>query len=165
MTREIVRSEYRAIKLGVTESTIGSVRTQTEDQTAVRIMDGKHIGLASACARADIDALTRQATDALVFGIPCTADPGCNTSLSVEHAGSVRDVDELVGLTEGVLEQLRADFRPCSHGVEQQGAGGTLSPMPAGSALPTGRTQVASSPKKRGQGTSSTPSWAGGANG
>ena len=122
MTREIVRSEYRAIKLGVTDSAIASVRTQVEEQTAVRIMDGQHIGLASACGRANIDALTRQATDGLVFGIPCTVDPGSNTSLSVEHAGPIRDVGALVELTDGVLGQLRTEFPQFvfSHGVEQQ---------------------------------------------
>lgn len=122
MIREVVRAEHRAIKLGVVDSSIASVRTQTEDQTAVRIMDGQRIGLASACGRADLDALTSAARESLVFEIPCTADPESNRSMTVEHAGPARDVASLVSLTEDTLAALRDEFPGFvfSHGVEQQ---------------------------------------------
>jgi PmbA protein len=122
MNREIVRSEHRAIKLGVIDSAIASVRTQTEEQTAVRVMDGRHIGLASACGRADLDALTSAARESLLFEIACTASPEATRSLSAEHAGPVLDVAGLVSMTESVLDVLRTEYPGFvfSHGVEQQ---------------------------------------------
>ena len=73
MIREIVRAESSSIKLGVIDSQIASVRTQTEEQTAVRVIEQGNIGVASACGRADVESLTRLARESLVFSIEsCT---------------------------------------------------------------------------------------------
>ena len=122
MNREIIRSEHRSIKLGVIDSSIGSVRTQTETQTAVRVMDKGCIGLASACGVADVDALTRSAQESLLFEIGYLAQPEGPRSLRAEHAGEIRDVAGMVSLAETVLDDLKEEFPNFvfSHGVEQQ---------------------------------------------
>lgn len=122
MNREVVRSEYRSIKVGVIDSAVASVRTQVEDQVAIRIMDGGCIGMASVCGRADMDVLTAAAKASLVFGIPYPVEPEYDASVAVEHAGQHRTAEELVAITDGVLDGLRSEFPDFSfsHGVEQQ---------------------------------------------
>ena len=120
-TREQIRAESASIKLGVVDSQIASVRTQTEEQTAVRLIDGGHVGVASAVGRADVDVLTRAAQEALQFEIPFPVEPESNCSMSAEHVGDEHDVASLLALTESVLGALRASYPNYvfSHGVEQ----------------------------------------------
>ena len=60
-TREII--VFRAAASSWVSWTLTSVRTQTEEQTAVRYIDAGHVGLASAVGRADLDALTASAKE------------------------------------------------------------------------------------------------------
>jgi PmbA protein len=121
MIREIVRAESSSIKLGVIDSQIASVRTQTEEQTAVRVIEQGNIGMASACGRADVESLTRLARESLVFAIGYDAEPERDRSISVSHMGDHHDVGSLVEMAEGVLGSLRDEFPGFvfSHGVEQ----------------------------------------------
>ncbi len=119
-TREIVRVQSSSIKLGVMDSKIASVRTQSEEQTAVRFIDGGHVGVASAIGSADVDALTASAKEALLFDIPYAVEPEADRTMSVEHAGDDHDVSSLLGLAEAVLAGLRDEYPEYvfSHGVE-----------------------------------------------
>jgi len=121
MTREIIRAESSSIKLGVIDSQIASVRTQTEEQTAVRVIEQGNIGLASACGRADVESLTSLARESLVFGIGFDAEPEQNRAMSVSHLGDSHGVASLVEVAEEVLGSLRDEFPGFvfSHGVEQ----------------------------------------------
>jgi PmbA protein len=121
MTREIIRAESSSIKLGVIDSQIASVRTQTEQQTAVRVIEHGNIGVASACGRADVESLTRLARESLVFAIGFDAEPEQDRSLSVSHMGDHHDVASLVEVAEQVLASLHDEFPGFvfSHGVEQ----------------------------------------------
>lgn len=120
-TREIIRAESSSIKLGVVDSQIASVRTQTEEQTAVRLMEGGFVGVSSAVGDADIDALTQAARESLLFEIPYPVAPESDCSLSAQHTGDEHDVASLLALTESVLEALRTSYPNYvfSHGVEQ----------------------------------------------
>jgi len=120
-TREIVRAETRTLKLGVANSQVASLRTTVEAQTAVRVIDGDRIGLASAVGTADIPELTASARSSLVFDVPYPVSPQSDCSLTVNHLGDTRSADELVALTEAVLGVLRNEFPGFvfSHGVEQ----------------------------------------------
>ena len=121
MIREIIRAESSSIKLGVIDSQIASVRTQTEQQTAVRVIEHGNIGVASACGRADVESLTRLARESLVFAIGFDAEPEQGRSLSVSHMGDHHDVASLVEVAEQVLASLHDEFPGFvfSHGVEQ----------------------------------------------
>ena len=63
-TREIIEAHSSSIKLGVVNSQIASVRTQVENETAVRVYKDDCVGVASAVGDADLEALTQSATDA-----------------------------------------------------------------------------------------------------
>jgi PmbA protein len=119
-TREIIRVQSSSIKLGVMDSQIASVRTQSEEQTAVRFMEGGHVGVASAVGHADLDALTRSAKEALIFEIPYAVEPESDRTLSVEHVGQEHDVASLLEMAEAVLAALRDEYPNYvfSHGVE-----------------------------------------------
>lgn len=121
-TREVVRIESSTLKLGVINSEVASVRTQTEAQTAVRVIDGDCIGLASAVGTTDLDKLTRAARENLFFEVPYPVTPQASRSMSVGHTGDTRSVDELVSFTQTILGSLRDEFPGFvfSHGVEQQ---------------------------------------------
>jgi len=120
--REVVRVESDTLKLGVTDSAIASVRSQTEVQTAVRVMDGGRIGLASAVGEAALDQLTHAARDALIFDVPYPVEPEQGRTLHCEHRGDRRSVSELVDITTELLNALRSEFPQYvfSYGVEQQ---------------------------------------------
>jgi len=120
-TREIVRAESSSIKLGVVDSQIASVRTQTEEQTAVRFIDDGHVGVASAVGQTDVDELTKAAREALLFEIPFPVEPEGRRTLSTEHVGDEHDVASLLQLTDQVLGALRSSYPNYvfSHGVEQ----------------------------------------------
>jgi len=120
-TREVIRAESSSIKLGVVDSQIASVRTQKEEQTAVRYIDGGHVGVASAVGVADLDSLTRAAQEALLFEIPFPVEPESNRTVSVEHVGDEHDVASLLKLAESVLGEMRSAYPNYvfSHGVEQ----------------------------------------------
>ena len=120
-TREIIRYQSSSIKLGVMDSQISSVRTQTEEQTAVRYIDGDHVGLASAVGRTDLDALTASAKESLLFEIPFPVEPETDASLSAGHIGEFHDVSSLRAFSEAILGELRDQYPQFvfSHGVEQ----------------------------------------------
>ena len=120
--REIVRVESNTLKLGVVDSAIGSVRSQSEVQTAVRVIESGRIGLASAVGQADIDTLTLAAREALVFDVAYPVQPEGGRALTCAHEGDRRSVSELVEITEHVLDRLRSEFPQYvfSYGVEQQ---------------------------------------------
>ena len=120
--REVVRVESETVKLGVVDSHIASVRTQNEVQTAVRVMDGGQIGIASGVGHTDLNDLTRSAQESLIFNIAYPGEPERECTLSCRHAGDQRSVSELVELTSDVLGILRAEFPQFvfSYGVEQQ---------------------------------------------
>jgi len=119
--RDIVESETSEIKLGVVGSHIESVRTRSERQTAVRVYDNGLVGMASAVGRIDLDALTAQARESLLFEIAYPAEPEGARVLSASHSGDERTLDELVEFSEAILSELRGDFPQLvfSHGVMQ----------------------------------------------
>ena len=121
-TREVVRVESKTLKLGVVDSEIASVRTQSEVQTAVRLIENGRIGLASAVGQADTDRLTQSAREALVFDVAYPSTPEGPRSLTCSHRGDRRGVTELVEITSEVLNVLRTEFPDFvfSYGVEQQ---------------------------------------------
>jgi len=120
--REIVRVESDTLKLGVTDSAIASVRSQTEVQTAVRFIDGGRIGLASAVGDADLGSLTQAARDALIFDVAYPVHPEGDRTLHCTHPGDQRSARELVEVTTELLGTLRSEFPQYvfSYGVEQK---------------------------------------------
>ncbi|MGB0637773.1 MAG: metallopeptidase TldD-related protein [Myxococcota bacterium] len=124
-TREIIEAHSSSIKLGVVNSQIASVRTQVENETAVRVYKDDCVGVASAVGDADLEALTQSATDALIFEIPYPVAPESDRVLSTRHEGTERNVSGLVSVAEEVLDALRTDFPNFvfSHGVEQNKVG------------------------------------------
>jgi PmbA protein len=119
-TREVIQAKTSSIKLGVVDSQIASIRTQSEAQTAVRIYEGGCVGVASAIGSVDLDRLTGSAREALAFEIPYPVAPEANRSLSAEHLGDRHGVASLVALAQPILAQL-VDAYPAfvfSHGVE-----------------------------------------------
>ena len=120
--REIITVRSEATKIGVVNSAVASIRAQSETETAVRYIDGGHVGLASTVGPVSIDALTHRAKDALVFEVPYAVDPESPRTLVEAHSGERRTEDELVRLTEAVLNPL-CEHHPefvFSHGVEQK---------------------------------------------
>jgi PmbA protein len=114
--------DSKTLKLGVVDSEIASVRTQSEVQTAVRLIENGRIGLASAVGHANMDQLTQSAREALVFDVAYPSTPEGPRSLSCSHRGDRRGVAELVEITSEVLNVLRSEFPDFvfSYGVEQQ---------------------------------------------
>ncbi len=98
--REIIEAHSSSIKLGVVDSQIASVRTQVENETAVRVYADGCVGVASAVGTADLDALTQSAKDSLIFQIPYPVPPESDRVLSVRHDGVDRNVSGLVSLAE-----------------------------------------------------------------
>ncbi|MAY80443.1 MAG: hypothetical protein CL930_06610, partial [Deltaproteobacteria bacterium] len=123
--REIIEAHSSSIKLGVVDSQIASVRTQVENETAVRVYADGCVGVASAVGTADLDALTQSAKDSLIFQIPYPVPPESDRVLSVRHDGVDRNVSGLVSLAEEVLDAVRTEFPSFvfSHGVEQNKVG------------------------------------------
>ena len=119
--REIIEAKSSSIKLGVVDSQIASVRTQLENETAVRFYKDDCVGVASAVGTADLDALTQSAKDSLIFQIPYPVVPESDRVLSVRHDGAEHNVSSLVSLAEEVLGAVRSEFPSFvfSHGVEQ----------------------------------------------
>jgi PmbA protein len=124
-TREIIEAHSSSIKLGVVNSQIASVRTQVENETAVRVYKNDCVGVASAVGAADLEALTQSARDSLIFEIPYPVVPESDRVLSVRHEGTERNVSGLVNLAEEVLGAVRTEFPSFvfSHGVEQNKVG------------------------------------------
>jgi len=122
MEREVVTLERRGIKIGLVNSRIASVRTSSERETAARVFDGQHLGVASALGEVSLDALTARARDALAFGIPYPVEPSGPQVLSASHEGPIYDVQGLVDFTEAILAPLREEFPGfvLSQGVEQK---------------------------------------------
>jgi PmbA protein len=125
VTREIITGHSSSIKLGIVESQIGSVRTQNEVETAIRVYDNGCVGVASAVGEVDIDALTARAQEALCFEIAYPVTPAGPARLQSAHAGAERSVDELVALTTTVLDAMSSAFPGFvfSHGVQQDTMG------------------------------------------
>jgi|GEM_PF-2802555 len=125
MIREIITASSESTKLGVTDSQIASVRTQVEQETAVRVYAGGHAGVASAVGSADVDMLTERARAGLGFQIAYPAQPSADRKSEVSHMGRARSVGELVELTTGVIETLRENFPQYvfGHGLEQSRVG------------------------------------------
>ncbi len=125
MIREIITGTNESIKLGVAESQIASVRSQVEEETAVRIYADGFAGVASAVGEADIDVLTQRARAGLDFQIPYSAQPSGEQVLADSHLGEWRSVDELVAVTQEVLGVLSESFPGYlfGHGVEQSRVG------------------------------------------
>ena len=90
MIREIITGTNESIKLGVAESQIASVRSQVEEETAVRIYADGFAGVASAVGEADIDVLTQRARAGLDFQIPYSAQPSGEQVLADSHLGGAR---------------------------------------------------------------------------
>ena len=120
--REVLEYSVDAIKLGVIDSQVDSVRTQSETQTAVRVYENGLVGLASAVGAADLDALAVQARESHQFGIVYPLQPEGARCLAVEHEGDRRSIDELVSFAETVLRALRSEFPSFvfAHGVLQE---------------------------------------------
>jgi len=129
MIREVITANTVSIKLGLAESQISSVRSQVEEETAVRVFDGGCAGLASAVGVANIEDLTRQAKAGLGFEIAYPAVPEKDRRLEASHLGRERTVDELVGLTQSVLTALTSAFPQYvfSDGLEQTRVGWRIS--------------------------------------
>jgi PmbA protein len=127
-TREVVQAQTSSIKLGVVDSQIASIRTQSEEQTAVRIFERGCVGVASAIGHADLDRLTGAAREALAFEIPYPVAPEADRSLTAAHQGDRHDVASLVSLAEPILERLTEAFPAFvfSHGVEHNRASWSL---------------------------------------
>lgn len=125
MTSEIVRASNESIKIGVADSQVASVRTQVEEETAVRVYSDGCAGLASAVGDVDLDQLRAQAQAGLGFEIAYPAQPSTGIQLQAAHLGQWRSVDELVGLTQEVLGVLTERFPQYvfGHGVEQSRVG------------------------------------------
>ena len=70
MISEVVTATNESIKLGVADSQVASVRSQVEEETAVRVYDGGFAGVASAVGRPDLDALTARACHAWTSRLP-----------------------------------------------------------------------------------------------
>ena len=120
--REVITVRSEAIKVGVVNSAVASIRSQAETEVGVRVMEGGYAGVASAVGQANLDALTVRAREALVFKIPYDVEPERGRELACNHAGDSRSEDELVRLTEEVLAGLKSNHPDLvfSHGVEQK---------------------------------------------
>jgi PmbA protein len=123
--REIITGHNASIKLGIVDSQIGSVRTQAEEETAVRVFEDGQVGIASAVGQVDLDRLTANARDGLSFEIAYPVAPAGSVKLHREHAGENRSVDALVATTNQVLQALTSAFPNFvySHGVQQSTMG------------------------------------------
>ena len=125
MISEVVTATNESIKLGVADSQVASVRSQVEEETAVRVYDGGFAGVASAVGRPDLDALTARARSCLDFQIAYPAQPSQGRQLSASHQGRWRSVDALVEMTREVLQSLQDAFPGfvLGHGVTQEKVG------------------------------------------
>ena len=120
--REIITVRSDATKIGVVNSAVASIRAQSETETAVRYIDGGHVGLASIVGPASLDLLTERAREALVFEVPYDVSAEPARALCHAHSGERRTEDELVRLTEEILGSL-CEYHPnfvFSHGIEQK---------------------------------------------
>ena len=125
MIREIVTATNESIKLGVAESQVASVRSQVEEETAVRVYADGFAGVASAVGKPDVSQLTDRARACLGFEIAYPCEPSQEQVIQAGHCGEYRSVSDLVEMTREVLETLGADFPEfvLGHGVTQEKVG------------------------------------------
>lgn len=107
MIREILTKTTQTTKLKIVGSEIDQVRNQDEAESAVRLYNGQHIGIASAVGTVDVERLTNQARETLHFGLPYPVQPEGKRSLTTERTGQWRSLTELVEYTQAILGPLK----------------------------------------------------------
>ena len=110
MQRQIWTDQRQSLMASVTNNRISEMRRVAFTTTAVRVYDGDRVGQASTVGHeADLDALTKRATDALAFGIP---HPGPARGKSSASPGAIALVDalEFQQQAQGLLDRLTERF-------------------------------------------------------
>lgn len=106
MKKEFIKETHHSVTLNVTAGKIDSFRELEKTTGTVRVYENGCIGIAGCLGEPDEDALTKQAIEALSFGIPypCALDGALE--LTVDETKDIIKVSELIPTMQAFLDRL-----------------------------------------------------------
>jgi PmbA protein len=108
MKRETYTRNVTETSVSIMQSAVQAVRTKDITRSAVRVYDGKHIGIAGSLGEVKGDALEKRAAEALSLQIDYPFEPAAGGSRKDLVECTIGDPQAMVGEAEGLMAELSA---------------------------------------------------------